>query len=61
MNPFDAKRHDDREGNKVAVSNISDRLALLYGDNFKFVRQEFDNEYVVTINLPMSAEKTESS
>lgn len=59
-NPFDAKRHDDREGNKVAVSNISDRLALLYGDNFKFDRQEFDNEYVVTINLPMSVEKTES-
>ena len=59
-NPFDAKRHADRQGNKVAVSNISDRLALLYGDSFKFVRQEFDNEYIVTINLPMLTEKAEA-
>ncbi len=53
-NPFDAKSHNDRRGNKVAVSNISDRLALLYGEDFTFTRQELEREYVVNIQLPLS-------
>ena len=51
-NPYDATQPNSFSGHKVAVNNINDRLALLYGENFIFTRDELDGHYLVNIFIP---------
>jgi two-component system, LytTR family, sensor histidine kinase AlgZ len=45
--------HDSgREGNRVALANIRERLALLYGERALVKSGRFDEEYIVTLRFP---------
>jgi len=41
-----------REGNRLALANIRERLTLLYGDRALVKSGRFDSEYIVTLRFP---------
>lgn len=41
-----------REGNRLALANIRERLALLYGERALVKAGRFDEEYIVTLRFP---------
>jgi two-component system sensor histidine kinase AlgZ len=45
-------RQNDREGNKLALANIRERLALMYGERALVKAGKFDSEYIVTLRFP---------
>jgi two-component system sensor histidine kinase AlgZ len=47
-----AERQNDREGNKLALANIRERLALMYGERALVKAGRFDEEYIVTLRFP---------
>ncbi|HEY6517558.1 MAG TPA: sensor histidine kinase [Steroidobacteraceae bacterium] len=47
-----AERGSEREGNRVALANIRERLALLYGEHALVKSGRFDSEYIVTLRFP---------
>ncbi|HEX3845159.1 MAG TPA: sensor histidine kinase [Steroidobacteraceae bacterium] len=50
-NPVD-ERQSDREGNRLALANIRERLALLYGELALVKSGRFGQEYIVTLRFP---------
>jgi two-component system sensor histidine kinase AlgZ len=42
-----------RDGNRVALANIRERLALVYGGRSTIKAGRFDNEYIVTLRFPL--------
>jgi two-component system sensor histidine kinase AlgZ len=46
------ERQSEREGNRLALANIRERLALLYGDVALVKAGRFDDEYIVTLRFP---------
>jgi two-component system sensor histidine kinase AlgZ len=42
-----------REGNRLALGNIRERLALLYGERALMKSGRFDAEYIVTLRFPL--------
>ena len=42
----------EREGNRLALANIRERLGLLYGERGLVKSGRFDNEYIVTLRFP---------
>jgi two-component system sensor histidine kinase AlgZ len=45
--------HDnEREGNRLALANIRERLELLYGERALIKAGKFDTEYIVTLRFP---------
>ena len=53
-NPL-GERQAEREGNRVALANIRERLALLYGARALVKAGRFDEEYIVTLRFPYIA------
>jgi two-component system sensor histidine kinase AlgZ len=47
-----ADRQNDREGNKLALANIRERLSLMYGERALVKAGRFDEEYIVTLRFP---------
>ena len=47
-----AERQNDREGNKLALANIRERLSLMYGERALVKAGQFDEEYIVTLRFP---------
>jgi two-component system, LytTR family, sensor histidine kinase AlgZ len=47
-----AARDSGREGNRVALANIRERLALLYGELALVKAGRFDEQYIVTLRFP---------
>jgi len=47
-----ADRQNDREGNKLALANIRERLSLMYGERALVKAGRFDDEYIVTLRFP---------
>ena len=45
-------RQNEREGNRLALANIRERLALLYGDKALVKAGKFDAQYIVTLRFP---------
>jgi two-component system, LytTR family, sensor histidine kinase AlgZ len=43
----------DREGNRLALANIRERLALMYGERALMKSGRFDAEYIVTLRFPL--------
>ncbi|MDB6087507.1 MAG: hypothetical protein JWN85_291 [Gammaproteobacteria bacterium] len=41
-----------REGNQLALANIRERLALMYGERALVKSGRFDSEYIVTLRFP---------
>jgi two-component system sensor histidine kinase AlgZ len=50
-NPI-AATANPREGNRVALGNIRERLALMYGERALVKAGRFDDEYIVTLRFP---------
>jgi two-component system, LytTR family, sensor histidine kinase AlgZ len=46
------QRESEREGNRLALANIRERLALLYGERALIKAGRFDAEYIVTLRFP---------
>ena len=42
----------EREGNRLALANIRERLALMYGERALVKAGKFENEYIVTLRFP---------
>ena len=51
-NPLDAGP-GQREGNRLALANIRERLALMYGERALMKSGRFDAEYIVTLRFPL--------
>ena len=47
-----AERQSEREGNRLALANIRERLELLYGELALVKAGRFDDEYIVTLRFP---------
>jgi two-component system sensor histidine kinase AlgZ len=47
-----SERQNQREGNKLALANIRERLALMYGERALVKAGRFDDEYIVTLRFP---------
>jgi len=47
-----AERQSEREGNRLALANIRERLALLYGELALVKAGRFGDEYIVTLRFP---------
>ncbi len=42
-----------REGNRLALANIRERLSLMYGERALMKSGRFDHEYIVTLRFPL--------
>ena len=42
-----------REGNRLALANIRERLSLMYGERALMKSGRFDAEYIVTLRFPL--------
>jgi len=42
-----------RDGNRLALANIRERLALMYGERALLKSGRFDNEFIVTLRFPL--------
>ena len=51
-NPLDPAP-GEREGNRLALANIRERLALMYGERALIKAGRFDAEYIVTLRFPL--------
>jgi two-component system sensor histidine kinase AlgZ len=51
-NPLPAADVTVREGNRLALANIRERLELMYGDRATVKAGRFDAEYIVTLRFP---------
>jgi two-component system sensor histidine kinase AlgZ len=45
-------RQSERDGNRLALANIRERLALMYGERALVKAGRFDAEYIVTLRFP---------
>ena len=46
-----------REGNRLALANIRERLSLMYGERALMKSGRFDAEYIVTLRFPLHREQ----
>ena len=44
-----------RDGNRLALANIKERLDLMYGERATVKAGRFDDEYIVTLRFPFTA------
>jgi len=54
------ERQNEREGNRLALANIRERLALMYGEQALVKSGRFDSEYIVTLRFPFIESRAES-
>jgi two-component system, LytTR family, sensor histidine kinase AlgZ len=53
-NPLPAENFITRDGNRLALANIKERLELMYGDRATVKAGRFDEEYIVTLRFPFT-------
>lgn len=53
-NPVPASNLTMREGNRLALANIKERLDLMYGESATVKAGKFDEEYIVTLRFPFA-------
>jgi two-component system sensor histidine kinase AlgZ len=54
-NPVPPANLTVREGNRLALANIRERLDLMYGERATVKAGRFDEEYIVTLRFPYTA------
>jgi two-component system sensor histidine kinase AlgZ len=54
-NPVPAANVTMREGNRLALANIKERMDLMYDDRATVKSGRFDEEYIVTLRFPFQA------
>ena len=50
-----------RDGNRLALANIKERLDLMYGERATVKAGRFDEEYIVTLRFPFTATPSRES
>ncbi len=53
-NPLPAANLTMRDGNRLALANIKERMDLMYGDRSTVKAGRFDEEYIVTLRFPFT-------
>jgi two-component system sensor histidine kinase AlgZ len=53
-NPLPAANLTMRDGNRLALANIKERMELMYGDRATVKSGRFDDEYIVTLRFPFT-------
>jgi len=53
-NPLPAANLTMRDGNRLALANIKERLDLMYGERATVKAGRFDEEYIVTLRFPFA-------
>ena len=56
-NPLPAANLTMRDGNRLALANIKERLDLMYGERATVKAGRFDDEYIVTLRFPFQPAK----
>jgi len=51
-NPLPAPNFTTRDGNRLALANIRERLDLMYGERAAVKAGRYDDEYIVTLRFP---------
>ena len=51
-NPLPAANLTMRDGNRLALANIKERMDLMYGERATVKAGRFDDEYIVTLRFP---------
>ncbi len=51
------QQQNEREGNRLALANIRERMALMYGERGLMKSGRFDSEYIVTLRFPHIASR----
>jgi two-component system sensor histidine kinase AlgZ len=54
-NPLPAANVTMREGNRLALANIKERMELMYGERATVKSGRFDAEYIVTLRFPYTS------
>ena len=54
-NPLPVANLTVRDGNRLALANIKERLDLMYGDRATVKAGRFDEEYIVTLRFPFQS------
>jgi two-component system, LytTR family, sensor histidine kinase AlgZ len=54
-NPLPVANLTVRDGNRLALANIKERLELMYGDRATVKSGRFDDQYIVTLRFPFTA------
>ncbi len=54
-NPLPAANLTMRDGNRLALANIRERLDLMYGERATVKAGRFDEEYIVTLRFPFQS------
>jgi len=54
-NPVPAANVTMRDGNRLALANIKERLDLMYGERATVKAGRFDDEYIVTLRFPFTS------
>jgi two-component system sensor histidine kinase AlgZ len=54
-NPVPLANLTVRDGNRLALANIKERLDLMYGERATVKAGRFDDEYIVTLRFPFAA------
>jgi two-component system sensor histidine kinase AlgZ len=54
-NPLPAANLTMRDGNRLALANIKERLDLMYGERATVKAGRFDDQYIVTLRFPFTA------
>ena len=54
-NPVPAADVTMRDGNRLALANIKERLDLMYGERATVKSGRFDDQYIVTLRFPFTA------
>jgi two-component system sensor histidine kinase AlgZ len=54
-NPLPAANVTMRDGNRLALANIKERMELMYGERATVKAGRFDDEYIVTLRFPYTS------
>ena len=57
-NPLPAANLTMRDGNRLALANIKERMDLMYGESSTVKSGRFDEEYIVTLRFPFQPAET---
>jgi two-component system sensor histidine kinase AlgZ len=57
-NPLPAANLTMRDGNRLALANIKERMDLMYGERSTVKSGRFDEEYIVTLRFPFQPAET---
>jgi two-component system sensor histidine kinase AlgZ len=59
-NPVPLANLTVRDGNRLALANIKERLDLMYGERATVKAGRFDDQYIVTLRFPFTSSSADT-